>query len=82
MRAQPALTLYLRHGCSLCDDMLAALRPLQQELGFSLAIVEVEEEPALEQRYGARVPVLTSPQGELCHYFLDLDRVRRYFAAP
>ncbi|WP_127477190.1 glutaredoxin family protein [Sulfurivermis fontis] len=81
MKTQPALTLYLRYGCSLCDEMLAALRPLQQELGFYLDIVEVEEEPALEQRYGTRVPVLTSPQGELCQYFLDEERVRRYFAA-
>jgi len=78
----PALTLYLRYGCSLCDDMLAALRPLQQELGFHLETVEVEDDPELEQRYGRRVPVLTSPQGELCHYFLDEEGVRRYFAAP
>lgn len=82
MRAQPTLTLYLRYGCSLCDDMLAALRPLQQELGFSLDTIEVGEDPALEQRYGTRVPMLTSPQGELCHYFLDAERVRRYFSAP
>lgn len=76
------LTLYLRYGCSLCDDMLQALRLLQQELQFHLHTVDVDADPQLEQRYGEWVPVLASPQGELCHYFLDEDTLRRYFAAP
>jgi hypothetical protein len=76
------LTLYLRYGCSLCDDMLQAVRLLQRELGFCLHTVDVESDPQLEQRYGEWVPVLASPQGELCHYFLEEETVRRYFAAP
>lgn len=82
MTAERKLTLYLRYGCSLCDDMLLALRLLQQELQFNLHTIDVDSDPLLEQRYGEWVPVLTSPQGELCHYFLDQDTVRRYFAAP
>lgn len=76
------LTLYLRYGCSLCEDMQQALQLLQQELSFTLHTVDVEADPQLEQRYGEWVPVLASPQGELCHYFLDEETVRRYFAAP
>jgi len=79
---QCTLTLYLRYGCSLCEDMLLDLHPLQQEFGFSLTAVDVDSDPALERAYGDRVPVLASPQGELCHYFLDEDILRRYFAAP
>jgi glutaredoxin len=79
---EQVLTLYQRYGCSLCDDMQQALHPLQRELGFSLHAVDVETDPLLEQRYGERVPVLASPQGELCHYFLDEEAVRCYFAAP
>lgn len=77
----PVLTLYLRHGCSLCEDMEVALRPLQAELGFALRIVDVDSEPALQQAYGERVPVLAAQESELCHYFLDEEVVRRYFAA-
>ena len=40
------LTLYYRHGCSLCDDMLHGVEALQQELGFSLDIMDVDAEPA------------------------------------
>jgi hypothetical protein len=78
---EQGLTVYVRYDCSLCDDMLAALRPLQQELGFALEIIEIGGDYQLEQLYGSRVPVLVAGRGELCHYFLDPDRVRGYFAA-
>ncbi len=75
------LTLYFRYGCSLCEEMQRALGPLQRELGFRLAAVDIESDPALEGRYGEWVPVLAAGEEELCHYFLDPQTVRRYFAA-
>ncbi len=81
MGSEP-LTLYYRHGCSLCDEMLQGVRTLQQELGFSFHIMDVDADPALEGRYGEWVPVLCAGEQELCHYFLDQAAVRRYFAAP
>lgn len=76
------LTLYFRDGCSLCEAMEQELQPLQQELGFDLCAVDVDSTPQLASQYGPRVPVLAAEEGELCHYFLDPDRVRRYFLAP
>jgi len=76
------LTLYFRDGCSLCEAMAQELQPLQEEFGFDLEPVDVDTSPTLVAQYGTKVPVLVSPQGELCHYFLDPERVRRYFAAP
>jgi hypothetical protein len=53
--------------------MERALGPLQDELGFSLEVVDVDRDPVLEREYGELVPVLTGPDGrEICHYFLDL----------
>jgi thioredoxin reductase (NADPH) len=75
-----ALTLYGRSYCHLCDDMAAALEPLRGEFGFGLACVDVDRDPALEARYGERVPVLAHGDAELCHYFLDAPRVRAYLA--
>jgi len=71
-----ALTLYSRSYCHLCDDMVAALEPLRLEFGFGLAWVDVDRDPALEARYGERVPVLAHGDAELCHYFLDSAGVR------
>jgi len=75
-----ALTLYSRSYCHLCDDMAAALEPLRREFGFGLASVDVDRDPALEARYGERVPVLAHGDAELCHYFLDAPRVHAYLA--
>ena len=40
--------------------------------------VDVDADPALEARYGERVPVLVDPDGaEICHYFLDDAALRQ-----
>ena len=40
--------------------------------GVAFEEIDVDADPALEERYGERVPVLTDAQGnELCHYRLD-----------
>ncbi len=51
--------------------------------------VDVDSDPALEGRFGERVPVLltgtpqTPPEAarELCHYFLDMPAVQAWLVA-
>ena len=78
--AVPLLTVYARAYCHLCDDMIAGLRRLQAEHPFDLAIVDIEDDPLLEQRYGERVPVLAAAGRELCQYFLDGAAVSDFLA--
>lgn len=73
-----ALTLYSRRWCHLCDDMLAGLQTLRSRHAFELAVIDVDSESALAQRYGERVPVLLHGERELCHYHLDLPAVTDY----
>ena len=82
MPVKPARTLqlYSRSYCHLCEDMARALEPLQREFGFSVEVIDVDSDPALESRYGEWVPALTAGTEQLCHYFLDEARVRTYFA--
>ena len=72
------LTLYGRSYCHLCDAMLAALASLRGEFGFAVDVVDVDKDAALEQRFGALVPVLMHAGTELCHYHLDAGKVRAY----
>ena len=72
------LTLYARSYCHLCDEMIGQLKPLQDELGFVIDVVDVDHHPALEARYGELVPVLAAGGTEICHYHLDADRLRAY----
>ena len=75
---RPLLKLYGRTYCHLCDDMLAALESLRGEHSFSLEVIDVDSDPALEAKYDELVPVLEGEGQELCHYFLDAAKVREY----
>ncbi len=55
------LMLYQRDDCHLCD---LALAELAQASIPDFESVFIDEEPELEQRYGARVPVLVDPVNE------------------
>ena len=74
------LTLLSREYCHLCHDMEEALAPLVDCPGVSLRIIDVDSDADLEARYGELVPVLLHGDSELCHYFLDIPKVREYLA--
>ena len=74
------LTIYGREYCHLCHDMIAALEALQPAHGFRLEVVDVDEDEALEARYGEWVPVLVADGEQLCHYHLDATAVEAFFA--
>ncbi len=78
------LTLLSRAYCHLCDEMEAALAPLVARHAARLVVLDVDSEPALEARFGERVPVLIAGRPgagvELCHYRLDSAAVERALA--
>ena len=72
-RDSAILVLYGRAGCHLCDVLADALRGL----GVAFDKVDVDTEPALRARYGARVPVLVGRDGaELCEGAVDAPTLR------
>ena len=76
----PLLTVYGREGCHLCRDMWDALEELQAEGDFRLSWVDVDSDADLVRRYGAKVPVLTAGERELCHYFLEMPALNAFLA--
>ncbi len=74
------LTLMSRGYCHLCHDMEAALKPLAEEFGASVTVLDVDADPTLEAKYDELVPVLLHGETELCHYFLDEAKTREYLA--
>lgn len=75
------LTVYARRYCHLCDDMIAALRALEREEGFTFEVVDVDAESEWEARYGELVPVLAHGDTRICHYFLDRTALTAYLSA-
>lgn len=67
----PRLTLISREYCHLCDEMRAALEQFRGRYDFEVDVVDVDRDPALEERWGDKVPVLLDGEREICRYFLD-----------
>ena len=72
------ITVVHRHGCELCDEMLAALA----ELGATHAlppvtVVDVDGDPELVRRHGLNVPVLLLDGSLVCRHRLDAGELLR-----
>jgi glutaredoxin len=74
------LTLYGRRYCHLCEEMEAVITPIATEFGFSIRYVDVDADPALDERYGARIPVLALGAEEIAQFHADPATVREYLA--
>jgi thiol-disulfide isomerase/thioredoxin len=72
---KPRLTVLSRAYCHLCDDLIAQLKLFQGRYDFEIEVVDVDRHPALEEKWGDKVPVLMDGELEVCHYFLDHDAV-------
>ena len=73
------LTLLTRAYCHLCDEMLAAVRPIAAAYAVPIDVVDIDADPALEAVYGELVPVLfagsAATGAELCRFRIDRGRV-------
>ena len=70
------LTLYGKPGCHLCDDARAIVGEALAGRDVALREVDVTLDPALERRYGERIPVVAVDGEELFDYVVDPDALR------
>jgi thiol-disulfide isomerase/thioredoxin len=86
-------TIYSRSYCHLCDDMrdalIAAMDEWEKEAAaerqYAIKMVDIDADPALLEQFDELVPVLLAsnnegPMVQLCHYFLDRDRLSAFLA--
>jgi hypothetical protein len=79
------IRMYTRPGCHLCDDarevILGILRILGTGgVGLKLQVLDVEDDPRLESRFGQDIPVveIISPRGgRIFRHRLDPDEFRQ-----
>jgi len=75
----PALTLYQRDDCHLCD---LAIEVLAQARAPEFDSVFIDGDEGLEARYGVRVPVLRDDaRGAELDWPFDAGRLRDWLAA-
>ena len=72
----PRVTLYGRAGCHLCDDARAVIEAVCAELGETYAEVDVDDDPALLDRYADEIPVTLVDGRQHDFWRVDPDRLR------
>ena len=73
----PALILYQRDDCHLCD---LAIEVLAQARAPEFDSVFIDGDEGLEARYGVRVPVLRDARGAELDWPFDERRLRDWLA--
>jgi glutaredoxin len=77
----PALTLYSRPGCHLCDEMKAVVDLVARWVPFTIDIIDVSNDPRLEARYGLEIPVLLVNGTKAAKHRVTEDDLRRILEA-
>lgn len=78
----PQWTVYTRHGCSLCDQLIEDLALLVGPTEAArVRVVDIDADPELTRKYASRIPVLMADEEFVCAYRLDKDRVTAHLEA-
>jgi glutaredoxin len=74
--SMPAVTLYTRVGCHLCDVAKAVLDEVRRERPFELTTFDVDSDTDLREQYGDEVPVVTIDGRKAFKLRVDADALR------
>jgi len=76
MSTEPRVTLYSRPGCHLCDDARVVIERVCVELGESYVEVSIDDDPALQDRFGEEIPVTFVDGRQHDFWRVDEQRLR------
>jgi hypothetical protein len=75
------LVLLMRPDCGLCEQMHTALLALDAGLALPpIVLVDVDEDPQLQRRWGLKIPVLLLDGSPVCLTRLDEQALREALA--
>ena len=70
------VTVYSKPGCHLCEDALAVVRSVCEELGTSYDEVDITTSPDLMEAYGEQIPVTFVDGKQHDYWRVDPQRLR------
>ena len=73
----PRFLVFSRDDCGLCEEFITALAGALAGRGIAFGIRDVDADPAMQRRYGHKVPVLTCDGSVVCHGRLDAAALAR-----
>jgi len=75
----PALTVYSRQGCHLCEQLIEALLPLVRDQ-LDIEVIDVDSRDDWRRKYDSRVPVIEFDGRLVCEFSLDRDAIMQIIA--
>jgi glutaredoxin len=79
---QPRLTLITRVDCHLCDVAKEALARVADKAGVGWRELDVDSDPALQEEYWDRVPVILLDGKEHGYWRVEEERLLRDIGKP
>lgn len=73
------IRVYSRPGCHLCEKLIESLLPLIRGR-LELDIVDIDSQPALQEDYGTRIPLVEFDGRIVCQYSLDESAIATILA--
>lgn len=74
------LFLYTSKDCKLCSEMQETLEKILPARGLSCHLIDIEGDPDLKHRYGARLPVLVGGNKEICEVVFDREALESFIS--
>jgi glutaredoxin len=74
--SMPAVTLYTRVGCHLCDVAKDVLDEVRRVRPFELTTIDVDSDTELREKYGYEVPVVTIDGRKAFKLRVDAEALR------
>ncbi|NHN55323.1 glutaredoxin family protein [Calidifontibacter sp. DB0510] len=71
------VTLYSREGCHLCEEALEVVRAECTAAGVPWQVVDIADDPVLQQRYAELIPVVLVDGREVGHWRIEVSALRR-----
>jgi len=72
----PAIELFGKAGCCLCDEAREVVEAVRRTHDFDLTEVDVSLDPVLHRRYGERIPVVAIDGVEVFELRVDAEALR------
>ena len=60
-----SITYVTRRGCTLCHEALPGIQSWVERLQLGSEVVDVDDSPELLERFGGKVPVVRSDEGDV-----------------
>ena len=71
------VVMFSRNGCCLCDDALAVLERVKDELSLDITVQDIDLDPELKRDYALSIPVIFVNDQLALKGKVDPDRLRR-----